>query len=122
MCAAAAEFGLTPKEKAYELQSWQEFFDWYCEVQKEDYEYKGRKEHPIEGFVIEDSRGYMTKLKLPYYNFWKQMRSAAREVAKKGFISNTASSQHRPPMSFMDGCVQSMIRESLKRCQRTSAV
>lgn len=91
MCAAAAEFGLTPKEKAYELQSWQEFFDWYCEVQKEDYEYKGRKEHPIEGFVIEDSRGYMTKLKLPYYNFWKQMRSAAREVAKKGFISNTAS-------------------------------
>lgn len=45
----------------------------------------------IEGFVIEDSGGFMTKLKLPYYNFWKRMRAVAREVVKKGFVSNTAA-------------------------------
>lgn len=90
MCAAVAGFGLTPKEKAYGFQNWQGFFDWYYEVQKEGYGYIGRKGHPVEGFVIEDSRGFMTKLKLPYYNFWKQMRVVAHEVAKKGFISNTA--------------------------------
>lgn len=92
LCATAEDFGLTPKEKAYEFQSWQDFFDWYYEVQKEDYAYCGRKGNSkIEGFVIEDSAGYMTKLKLPYYNFWKQMRAVAREVVKRGSISNTAA-------------------------------
>ena len=41
--------------------------------------------------MIEDSAGYMTKLKLWYYNFWKQMRNVSHEVVRKGFISNTAS-------------------------------
>ncbi len=91
MCATAAGFGLDSKEKAYEFQNWQDFFDWYHEVQKEEYVYPGRKDGAgIEGFVIEDSKGYMTKLKLPYYNFWKQMRAVAREVAKKGSIGDTS--------------------------------
>jgi predicted kinase/UDP-2,3-diacylglucosamine pyrophosphatase LpxH len=29
----------------------------------------------IEGYVIEDSSGFMLKIKLPYYNFWKYMRT-----------------------------------------------
>ena len=41
--------------------NWQEFFDWYHEILEADYEYEG---HKIEGFVIEDSAGYMTKIKL----------------------------------------------------------
>ena len=32
-------------------------------------QYKG---NDIEGFVIEDSVGYMTKLKLFYYKYWKK--------------------------------------------------
>ena len=36
----------------------------------------------IEGFVIEDSAGYMTKLKLAYYNFWKFMRSVSHEAIR----------------------------------------
>lgn len=88
MCDIAEHFGFQYKIKAYEMQNWQEFFDWYQEVQSEDYEYQGRK---IEGFVIEDSIGHMTKLKLVYYCFWKQMRGVFHEVAKKGFIGNTAS-------------------------------
>lgn len=90
MCAIAAELGLTHKKKAYEFLNWQEFFDWYYEAQKEGQEYGQQEGFEIEGFVIEDDRGYMTKLKLPYYNFWKQMREVAREVAKKGAVSNTA--------------------------------
>ena len=54
---------------------------------EDEYEYNGQK---IEGFVIEDSVGYMTKLKLAYYNFWKFMRTVFHEVRKKGVISNTA--------------------------------
>lgn len=88
MRIVADRFGLIPKEKAFEIATWQEFFDWYYEVLKEDYEYQGRK---IEGFVIEDSAGYMTKLKLAYYNFWKFLRGVAHEAIRKGHISRTSA-------------------------------
>nr|WP_300837221.1 RNA ligase [uncultured Acetatifactor sp.] len=88
MCHVAGQLGLEPKERAAELASWQEFFDWYYEVMEADYEYQGRK---IEGFVIEDSAGYMTKLKLTYYNFWKFMRSVSHEAIRKGYITKTSA-------------------------------
>ena len=88
MVDAANQFGLTPKEKAFEIATWQEFFDWYYDILEEDYEYDGRK---IEGFVIEDSVGYMTKLKLTYYNFWKFMRSISHEAIRNGYIRRTSA-------------------------------
>lgn len=88
MVDAANQFGLTPKEKAFEIATWQEFFDWYYDILEEDYEYDGRK---IEGFVIEDSVGYMTKLKLTYYNFWKFMRSISHEAIRNGYIRKTSA-------------------------------
>lgn len=88
MVDIAHQFGLTPKEKVIEIGSWQEFFDWYYDVTAEDYEYHGRN---IEGFVIEDSVGYMTKLKLNYYNFWKFMRSVAHEAIRHGHIRRTSA-------------------------------
>ena len=88
MVDIANQFGITPKEKAFEIATWQEFFDWYYDILEEDYEYNGRK---IEGFVIEDSVGYMTKLKLAYYNFWKFMRSVSHEAIRKGYIQKTSA-------------------------------
>lgn len=87
MAHVGRELGLTIKKQAYELSTWQEFYDWYNEVLEEDYEYRGNK---IEGFVIEDTNGYMVKLKLTYYNFWKFMRSIAHETFKKGYSSRTS--------------------------------
>lgn len=88
MVDIANQFGITTKEKAFEIATWQEFFDWYYDVLEEDYEYNGRK---IEGFVIEDSVGYMTKLKLTYYNFWKFMRSIAHEAIRNGYVKRTSA-------------------------------
>lgn len=88
MCTVAATLGLQVKEKAFVIETWQEFFDWYYTVTDEDYEYNGRK---IEGFVIEDSNGYMVKLKLQYYNFWKFMRSVSHEAIRFGYIRKTAA-------------------------------
>lgn len=88
MVDVANQLGLTPKEKAFEIATWQEFFDWYYDILEEDYEYNGRK---IEGFVIEDSVGYMTKLKLTYYNFWKFMRSISHEAIRNGYIKKTSA-------------------------------
>lgn len=88
MCHVAEKLGLSPKKRAAEFGSWQEFFDWYYEVMEADYEYQGER---IEGFVIEDSVGYMTKLKLTYYNFWKFMRSVSHEAIRKGYITKTSA-------------------------------
>lgn len=84
----ANKYGFKPKEKAYEFQEWDEFRDWYNEVQNEDWMYHDKH---IEGFVIEDAKGYMLKLKLYYYSFWKHMRSVAEEVFRSGNYRRTGS-------------------------------
>ena len=96
LCRVADKFGLVHKEKAYVLESWQEFFDWYYEVTSEDYKYNGKN---IEGFVIEGADGYMVKLKLAYYNFWKFMRSIAHEAIKKGYIDSKRTSALTTPLA-----------------------
>ena len=88
MCEIAHSLGLTPKEKAFEIATWQDFYDWYQDIRDEEYEYNGRK---IEGFVIEDITGYMVKLKLAYYNFWKFMRGVAHEAIRFGYIRKTSA-------------------------------
>lgn len=96
MCKVAQKFGLKHKEKAFVLENWQEFFDWYYDVTNEDYKYNGRN---IEGFIIEDSNGYMVKLKLTYYNFWKFMRSVAHEAIRKGYIDSRRTSALTTPLA-----------------------
>ena len=84
----ANEIGVKCKTKAVELGTWAEFVDWYNEVLDTDYEFNGRI---IEGFVIEDSAGYMTKVKLTYYNFWKFMRGLTHEVLQRGYFHKTSA-------------------------------
>ena len=83
MTAVADRFSIPHKELAYTLESWQEFFDWHNHVTADDYQYNDRE---IEGFVIEGANGYMVKLKLAYYKFWKFMRGIAYETIKNGYV------------------------------------
>lgn len=83
----ANKFGLNYKEKVIVLNNWIEFKKWYDEVTSNDYKYNGEY---IEGFVIEDSNLFMTKIKTQYYKFWKSMRNVAKEVYKKGYINKTS--------------------------------
>lgn len=98
MCSLAFEFGLKPKEKACVIETWQEFFDWYYEVTADDYRYAGRH---IEGFVVEGANGYMVKLKLAYYNFWKFMRAISHECIKKGYIDGRRTAALTTPLANM---------------------
>ena len=101
MAHVGRELGLTIKKQAYELSTWQEFYDWYFDVLEEDYEYRGDK---IEGFVIEDANGYMVKLKLTYYNFWKFMRGIAHETFKKGYTNRTSQLTTQVANEFYAWC------------------
>lgn len=50
---------------------------WLQDVQKHDYTYRGTH---IEGFVLQDSHAYMLKVKLPWYSFWRQMRTQLERI------------------------------------------
>lgn len=82
------QFGYQVKELAACINDWPEFCRWYDEVEAEDYTYDGKE---IEGFVIEDSAGFMVKLKLSYYNNWKFLRGVANETLKTGNFRRTAA-------------------------------
>jgi len=101
--------GLRIKEHAFTLESWQEFFDWYFTVTDEDYLYHNRH---IEGFVIEGANGYMVKLKLAYYNFWKFMRSVAQETIRKGYIDPRRTSSLTTPLANYFYSFVKKLRES----------
>ena len=58
-----------------EFDDVRQFHQWYIEVTDED----DLSKEDIEGVVIE-CNGIMTKLKFPYYNFWKFMRRVKEQV------------------------------------------
>ena len=75
------KFGFKVKKKAAQIDNWTDFYSWYMEVTAEGYLHDGKE---IEGFVIEDSAGFMVKVKLYYYKLWKHMRSVAQSVFRSG--------------------------------------
>ena len=83
----ANTIGVECKEKAAVFNDWTEFNKFYNECHKNDYLYDGKE---IEGFVLEDANGYMTKMKLNYYNFWKFMRMVAQIVGRQGYMHETS--------------------------------
>lgn len=86
MCKIADLIGVPHKEKAYVFDNWNDFFKWSQEVTLDGYKYNGKD---IEGFVLEDSVGFMFKLKLAYYHKWKHMRNVLYQVQKFGHLSRT---------------------------------
>ncbi|WP_144624957.1 RNA ligase [Bacillus velezensis] len=72
----AHTLGIRCKKKVATFYNWTDFYRWYLEVSN-DYSIKE------EGYVIEDVSGFMTKLKLPYYNFWKHMRGIKHKIGNK---------------------------------------
>lgn len=62
-----------------EFDDVRDFHRWYLENIDEE----NMSHEDIEGVVIEND-GFMTKLKFPYYNFWKFMRRVKEQVAHKG--------------------------------------
>ena len=64
-------FLLPVKERVAILKNWQDFYNFHEESMKEDFTLSG---NPVEGFVYEDSAGFMVKSKLSYYKKWKTLR------------------------------------------------
>jgi predicted kinase len=74
LCKVSNRFGFRRKTKAKVFQNWDEVYNWIQEQEKSWY--------PCEGYVLEDLKGYMGKIKLPYYKFWKFMRSCKERIQR----------------------------------------
>lgn len=84
----ASDFAFEVKTKLTTIGNWQDFFDFYMDNNSQTEETASKD---IEGYVFEDSNGYMVKLKNQYYNFWKGMRGLSHEVLRKGYTMRTGS-------------------------------
>ena len=83
--------GSSHKRLSFIANDWREFYKWFRDtVDKKDF---ASEEFPLEGYVIQDSSGevrdctwivapFMAKVKTPYYDFWKFMRSVKDSVGK----------------------------------------
>lgn len=71
-------WGIPCKERGMQFKSWESMQGWLNVCNNKEYKHKNKN---IEGYVLEDSSGFQTKLKLPYYSFWKRMRSLKDRVA-----------------------------------------
>jgi predicted kinase len=75
------ELGIEVKELCYTVDNIEDFLELYNEVNSENYKYNNEY---VEGFVIEDATGFMTKTKGHFYNTWKNLRGAFDIVLKNG--------------------------------------
>lgn len=104
----AMNFNLSYKQLKYRFDNWIEFYTWYREI-------KEKWDIIEEGFVIEDSNGFMTKLKLPYYNFWKQMRGIKDKVARNREYEIKGGSLYTPLHNRVFSWMKQQDREWLRK-------
>ncbi|MCA9719829.1 MAG: metallophosphoesterase [Myxococcales bacterium] len=75
----AAHFELPVKQRATIFEDWRGLSRWLELACAPGYQWRGAH---VEGFVLEDAAGFLTKIKLDYYNFWKRMRSLKDRLVK----------------------------------------
>ena len=83
------------KELAYIVNTPQEFLALNNEISAPDYKYNGEF---IEGFVVEDSNGFMFKYKLYYYSIWKKLRGITYKYLKNPTGTSSFTSALTTPM------------------------
>jgi tRNA splicing ligase len=91
----AKSYGLEYKQLVNRLDTWDQFIAWYETVVNQD------TLTQQEGYVVEDSTGFMIKVKLPWYTHWKLMRRvkdmlvAGKPISDKLLTSPEAISFHK---------------------------
>ena len=78
LCAVADRFHLEPKRLLVTVANFKEFCDWVNNLEDEDWKLNGE---PIEGVVVEDSSGFMVKIKGQWYRKWKRI---LKEIERRG--------------------------------------
>lgn len=97
------------KRLCYEVKNIQEFLSLNGEVEKTDYKFE---DEFIEGFVVEDSEGFMFKYKLHYYTTWKSLRWVLQRYLKNPTgINKFTSSLLTPVENYFLGFLRNKYPE-----------
>lgn len=91
-----------------EFDNVRDFHEWYIENTDED----NLSKEDIEGVVIE-CNGIMTKLKFPYYNFWKFMRSVKDSVLRNKRVK--LSTLYNATSNYFYAWLKEQPEETLKQ-------
>ncbi|WP_196223166.1 RNA ligase [Roseibium sp. RKSG952] len=86
------KFDLTTKTQAMRFKDFNALERWMSNVTK-DMNYRINGLHH-EGVVLEDAKRYMTKVKFPYYSFWKQMRSMKDRIIRNRINKQEFTYEH----------------------------
>ena len=86
LCCYARNIGCEVKKLAYTLKTWDEFRNLYYSTINYDYKYL---DEYIEGYIFEDNKGFMVKVKSGYYDEWKKLRAVSNMVLKCGYLRRT---------------------------------
>ena len=78
----AAALGINYKKRLKDLNSWEEFLFFTEDAVKTPQNWTS--EEFVEGYVLEDSNGFMLKLKTNFYNDWKRLRGVAASTLRAG--------------------------------------
>ncbi len=108
-----ASLGIEVKQHAMRLPSHAAFTGWLRAARAPGYRFEGRH---VEGFVLEDQRSFLTKVKLEYYSFWKRMRGLRQRVARTRATGAALGRDLKDPRAraFHDWC-QGQPDEVLER-------
>lgn len=82
----AAAIGVGIKQPGPTFRQWKDFEGWTRSVSAQGRYFQWKEAH-IEGFVAEDADGFLFKIKLDFYAFWKRMRGhrdRVRRAREKG--------------------------------------
>lgn len=111
MCEVADNIGLKYKYLADTINDYKELSRYIENASSPDFAYQTNRidDKCIEGYDFEDANGFMFKLKTPYYNEWKMLRSAAIKIFRSGNINFTGALQSVESNYFYGWCREKFV-------------
>ena len=111
MCEVADNIGLKYKYLADTINDYKELSRYIENASSPNFAYQTSRidDKCIEGYVFEDANGFMFKLKTPYYNEWKMLRSAAIKIFRSGNINFTGALQSVESNYFYGWCREKFV-------------
>lgn len=111
MCEVADNIGLKYKYLADTINDYTELSRYIENASSPDFAYQTSRidDKCIEGYVFEDANGFMFKLKTPYYNEWKMLRSVAIKIFRSGNINFTGALQSVESNYFYGWCREKFV-------------
>lgn len=90
------------------FKNWTEYFEWHVGIKE------NTKDTKSEGWVIEDSNGFMLKEKTTYYNEWKKLRGMLDKVSKGNYHLIDTRALYRPEDNRFISFLKSLPDETRK--------